>query len=129
MVPTIKEEFGSVIRHFRPPRYPYEIDQALAARGRELFNSGALGCAGCHGVYDGHDNVDWPGRHGNVGTDRSRILLDTARHIARQLPAAEIGTCVLTRRGELFAGDANYFTCALASKPGSRGRRNTSSLV
>ena len=31
---TIRDEFASVIHHLRPPRYPYEIDQALAARGR-----------------------------------------------------------------------------------------------
>jgi hypothetical protein len=73
VVPTIKEEFDSVIRHLRPPRYPYEIDFALAARGRELFNSQKLGCSGCHGVYDGRGYVKWPGVHVDVGTDRSRI--------------------------------------------------------
>ena len=81
VVPTIREEFSSVIRHLRPPRYPYEIDQALAARGRELFNRRELGCSGCHGVYDGRGNVDWPGRHANVGTDRSRIDVVSAQFI------------------------------------------------
>jgi mono/diheme cytochrome c family protein len=81
VVPTIKEEFGSVIRHLRPPRYPYEIDRALAARGRQLFNSRELGCSGCHGVYDGRGNVDWPGRHVNVGTDRSRIDIVSGQFI------------------------------------------------
>jgi mono/diheme cytochrome c family protein len=73
VVPTIKEEFDSVIRHLRPPRYPYEIDAALAARGRELFYSREVGCSRCHGVYDGRGQVDWPGVHADVGTDRSRI--------------------------------------------------------
>ena len=81
VMPTIKEEFTSVIRHLRPPRYPYEIDQALAARGQELFYSRELGCSGCHGVYDGRGNVDWPGVHANVGTDRSRIDVVSAQFI------------------------------------------------
>ena len=73
VLPRIKQEFESVVRHLRPPRYPYEIDRALAERGRELFNSRDMGCAGCHGVYDGLGNVDWPGKHVDVGTDRSRL--------------------------------------------------------
>ncbi len=73
VIPTIKEEFESVIRHLRPPPYPYEIDATLAARGKELFYSQEVGCARCHGVYDGRGNVDWPGVHKDVGTDRSRL--------------------------------------------------------
>lgn len=73
VVPAIKDEFASVIRHLRPPRYPYEIDRALAERGRELFYSRDLGCSHCHGVYDSRGNVDWPGVHTDTGTDRSRI--------------------------------------------------------
>jgi hypothetical protein len=73
VVPTIKAEFASVIRYLRPPRYPYAIDRALAARGRELFYSAGIGCAGCHGVYDGQGGVEWPGVHADVGTDRSRL--------------------------------------------------------
>ena len=46
VVPTIKEEFTSVIRHLRPPRYPSAIDPALAAQGRELFTREKLGCSG-----------------------------------------------------------------------------------
>jgi hypothetical protein len=71
VIPTIKEEFASVIRHLRPPRYPYEIDRAEAARGRALFHT--IGCSECHGVYDGRGNLRWPGVHADVGTDRSRI--------------------------------------------------------
>jgi hypothetical protein len=73
VVPRIKQDFESVIRRLTPPRYPYEIDWPLAERGRTLFNSRDIGCADCHGVYDGHGNVDWPGRHVDVGTDRSRL--------------------------------------------------------
>ena len=73
VVPKIREEFDSVIRHLRPPRYPYEIDLALAARGRELFYSQEAGCSRCHGTYDGRGNVQWPGVQADVGTDRSRV--------------------------------------------------------
>jgi hypothetical protein len=73
VVPRIKEEFESVVSHLRPPPYPYAIDRGLAERGRALFESRTLGCAGCHGVYDGRGNVDWPGKHHDVGTDRGRL--------------------------------------------------------
>jgi hypothetical protein len=73
VVPKIKEEFASLIRHLRPPRYPYPIDRSLAARGRELFYSPEIGCSVCHGSYDGLGNVQWPGVHADVGTDRSRL--------------------------------------------------------
>jgi hypothetical protein len=73
VIPTIKQEFASVIQHLRPPPYPYEIDAALAARGKALFYSEEIGCANCHGDYDGRGNVDWPGLHKDVGTDRSRL--------------------------------------------------------
>ena len=73
VIPTIKDEFGSVIRYLRPPRYPYDIDRSLADRGRDLFYSQDVGCYRCHGVYDGRGHVDWPGVHADVGTDRSRI--------------------------------------------------------
>ena len=72
VIPTIKHEFDSVITHLRPPRYPYEIDTALAEKGRELFYSKELRCSRCHGEYDGLGNVRWPGVHPDVGTDRSR---------------------------------------------------------
>ncbi|HYN10538.1 MAG TPA: hypothetical protein VES67_24340 [Vicinamibacterales bacterium] len=82
VVPAIKAEFESVVRHLRPPRYPYEIDAALAARGRDLFYSQEIGCFRCHGVYDGRGNVQWPGVHTDVGTDRSRIDVVSEQFIA-----------------------------------------------
>jgi hypothetical protein len=81
VVPTIREEFETVVRHLRPPRYPYEIDVTLATRGRDLFYSSDMGCSGCHGVYDGRGNVDWPGKHLDVGTDRGRLEVVTAEFI------------------------------------------------
>jgi hypothetical protein len=70
-----------VIRHLRPPRYPYPIDRALAARGRDLFYSDELACSSCHGVYDGQGNVDWPGVHTDVGTDPARLRVVSAEFI------------------------------------------------
>jgi hypothetical protein len=94
VIPTIKREFVMVIRHLRPPRYPYEIDWELATRGRELFTSRELGCSGCHGVYDGHGNVEWPGVHQDVGTDRSRLDVVSTRFIEafNRSPLAAEGT-------------------------------------
>ena len=99
VVPRIKQEFDSVIRHLRPPRYPYEIDQALAARGRELFYSQDVGCSRCHGVYDGLGNVTWPGVHADVGTDRSRIevVSDAFIDAFNNSPLAAEGALVRSR--------------------------------
>ena len=73
VMPQIKTEFETVIRHLRPPPYPYDIDRPLAAKGRALFYSPSVGCYRCHGTYDGEGNVDWPGVHVDVGTDRARL--------------------------------------------------------
>ncbi len=75
VIPTIKSEFDSVVRHLRPPPYPYEIDRTLAELGKQLFYSSAVGCAKCHGVYDGLGNVSWPGVHRDVGTDPARLAV------------------------------------------------------
>ena len=72
VIPVIKQEFDDVIRHLRPPPYPYAIDRELAARGKTLFSSKELRCSRCHGDYDGAGNVRWPGVHADVGTDRAR---------------------------------------------------------
>jgi hypothetical protein len=81
VVPMIKHEFESVIRHLRPPRYPYAIDAALAEQGRRLFYSSEIGCHRCHGTYDGRGGVEWPGVHADVGTDRGRMDLVTDQFI------------------------------------------------
>jgi hypothetical protein len=72
VLPAIKQEFETVIRHLRPPPYPYAIDAGLAARGKALFYSKEMRCSRCHGEYDGRGNVRWPGVHTDVGTDASR---------------------------------------------------------
>jgi hypothetical protein len=81
VVPTIKQEFETVISHLRPPRYPYAIDTELAGKGKRLFYSTKVGCYRCHGTYDGNGNVDWPGKHVDVGTDRARLDVVSDRFI------------------------------------------------
>jgi hypothetical protein len=81
VIPTIKHEFETVIQHLRPPAYPYAIDAGLAARGKALFYSREIGCSRCHGVYDGRGNVDWPGVYKDVGTDRARLGIVSAKFI------------------------------------------------
>lgn len=99
VIPRIKEEFESVIRDLRPPPYPYDIDRALAERGRVLFSSREVGCAECHGVYDGQGNVLWPGVHSDVGTDPARLDLVSEQFIeAFDLsPLAEEGELIRSR--------------------------------
>jgi mono/diheme cytochrome c family protein len=82
VIPTIEQEFDSVIRHLRPPPYPYAIDRDLAERGRRLFYSLRVGCAQCHGAYDARGNVNWPGVHADVGTDRARLHVVSPRFVA-----------------------------------------------
>jgi hypothetical protein len=81
VMPRIKQEFTDVVRHLRPPPYPYEIDRHLAERGKALFYSESIGCSQCHGVYDGRGNVEWPGVHRDVGTDRARLDVVSAGFI------------------------------------------------
>jgi processive rubber oxygenase RoxA-like protein len=98
VIPTIKEEFGTVVRHLRPPPYPYAIDRALAARGRELFYSQDIGCHRCHGAYDA-GRVDWPGVHVDVGTDRSRLDVVSPQFVRAfaESPLAAEGALVKSR--------------------------------
>lgn len=99
VMPQIKTEFETVIRHLRPPRYPYDIDRSLAAKGRALFYSPSVGCYRCHGTYDGEGNVDWPGVHRDVGTDRARldVVSDGFLEAFRDSPLAAEGTLEKSR--------------------------------
>lgn len=81
VIPDIEAQFEEVVRHLRPPRYPYPIDRALADQGRQLFYSADVGCASCHGTYDERGDVDWPGVHVDVGTDPKRLAIVTADFI------------------------------------------------
>jgi hypothetical protein len=99
VLPAIKTEFASVVRHLRPPRYPHPIDGALADRGRELFYSAGIGCFRCHGRYDGRGSVDWPGVHADVGTDRARldVVSDQFIDVFNRSPIAAEGALVRSR--------------------------------
>jgi processive rubber oxygenase RoxA-like protein len=99
VIPRIKEEFDSVVRHLRPPPYPYEIDRALAEKGRELFYSKSMGCSRCHGIYDGKGNVEWAGVHTDVGTDPRRRDIVSPGFIEafRNSPIAAEGTLSKSR--------------------------------
>lgn len=55
------------IRTLQPPRYPYPIDSALAARGRVVFEKN---CSKCHGTYG--ERPTYPNRVvelSRIGTD------------------------------------------------------------
>jgi hypothetical protein len=75
VLPIIKRDFQRVLEFLRPPAYPYSIDRELAETGRLLFESDAIGCANCHGTYDGRGQVQWTGLHADVGTDPARADL------------------------------------------------------
>jgi hypothetical protein len=99
VIPTIKREFDEVIQHLRPPPYPYDVDMALAARGKELFYSKDVGCSRCHGSYDGKGNADWPAVHRDVGTDRARLEVVSDKFIDafNRSPIATEGSLVRSR--------------------------------
>jgi hypothetical protein len=82
VIPTIRHHFAGVIQHLRPPKYPYAIDGELARKGRDLFYSKEIGCARCHGVYDGQGHCEWTGLHVDVGTDRARLEMVNESFVA-----------------------------------------------
>jgi hypothetical protein len=82
VISAIKQQFLTVVKHIKPPKYPYEIDETLAEKGKTLFTSEEIGCSTCHGTYDGKGNVQWTGKHVNVGTDRGRLDVVTDDFIA-----------------------------------------------
>lgn len=68
-----EEDFKKIeqwIASLDAPKYPWPIDEALAARGEKLFNQT---CAECHGTYG--ENAHYPNKNvplDVVGTDRAR---------------------------------------------------------
>jgi len=60
------------INSVEAPKYPFPVDQQLAARGKLVFNKN---CAECHGRYD-TDKFDYPERViplAEIGTDPVRL--------------------------------------------------------
>ena len=83
VLPKIKEEFDSVIRHLRPPPYPYAIDAALAARGQgPLLLAGDGLRALPRRLRRTAATSSWPGVHKDVGTDRARLDVVSDEFIA-----------------------------------------------
>ncbi len=74
------EDLYAWIEQLEPPKYPFEIDQALAAEGQKLFEQS---CSDCHGTYG--EKWTYPNKLVSieeVGTDRVRLdsLTPTQRH-------------------------------------------------
>jgi cytochrome c553 len=49
------DDLYAYIRSIEPPLYPFEVDEAVAARGESVFLDN---CAGCHGTYGASDDED-----------------------------------------------------------------------
>jgi mono/diheme cytochrome c family protein len=65
------KEIYAWIESIQPPKYPWPIDETLAAKGREIFNQT---CSECHGTYG--DGSAFPQKIvpiDVVGTDRARL--------------------------------------------------------
>jgi mono/diheme cytochrome c family protein len=78
------EDVFAYIESLRAPKYPFPIDEALAADGKQIFNNN---CAECHGTYAERDEDDvFPGKVipiDEIGTDPVRLTaLDTAHRKA-----------------------------------------------
>lgn len=74
-------DIAAYIESLDPPKYPYEIDQALAAQGQKVFNRA---CAQCHGAYG--PDAHYPERIvplEKIGTDPVRLAALTVEHRRR----------------------------------------------
>ena len=90
----------------RAMRYAIERQQVHAERARMLAQEHAARSS--HYSAEEVSALAFAAAPPEIGdlSRRWRTLLDAAREIVAVLPAAEIGTCVLTAGGELFTGDA-----------------------
>ncbi|KFI22429.1 di-heme-cytochrome C peroxidase [Nitrosococcus oceani] len=65
----------NLVRKIGPPKWPWEVDQALASKGKEVFERKAEqgGCIGCHGIKPGEtrflNQKTWATPIQDVGTD------------------------------------------------------------
>ena len=65
------EDLFAWIESLEPPKYPFAIDQPLAAQGQKTFEQN---CSHCHGTYG--ENTSYPNKLvpiEEVGTDRVRL--------------------------------------------------------
>lgn len=82
------ERLETLVKKIGPPQWPWPVDQALAARGRAIYerpNWRDGGCAGCHGIRPGAFrlpfNPTWATPLCDIGTDSAQygILNRTAQ--------------------------------------------------
>ncbi len=68
------QDIQAYLESLKAPKYPFEIDDSLAKRGRVLFEES---CSKCHGTYVPDGQVDYPNRIVEldvIGTDPVRAL-------------------------------------------------------
>ena len=97
VIPRIRDEFDSVLQYIRPPPYPYEIDHALAKRGRELFHSDEVGCAACHGGIRRAGRSRLAGRPQGRGDQPARPAVFPPQLRLRRLSGSADGTASTKR--------------------------------
>ena len=89
---TAFADIQAYLLSLEPPKYPFPIEQAKAAHGKEIFT---VNCAKCHGTYgpDGkYPNKVVP--HDVIGTDRSLaqgVTPEAAEHYLRSWFAQDKG--------------------------------------
>jgi len=76
------ERLESLVKRIGPPQWPWPVDRALAARGREIYerpNWQDGGCTGCHGIRPGPIrpifNRTWATPLCDVGTDSAQYAI------------------------------------------------------
>jgi len=78
---SYEEDFRQIeawIKSTEPPKYRWEIDQALAERGKAIFNDQ---CSRCHGTYGPHGRYDQKTiALAEIGTDPLRWQALTPEH-------------------------------------------------
>lgn len=80
---ALEPTFADIRTYFlslKPPKYPFPVDQARAARGREVFTKA---CTKCHGTYG--DKPEYPNRMvalDEIGTDPARANGISPRFVA-----------------------------------------------
>lgn len=71
-------EVEQFISSIKPPQFPFSIDQAVAQRGKNLFDKHCASCHGTYGLKESYPEVNVP--IDDIGTDRLRWEALTAKH-------------------------------------------------
>ena len=66
------------LESLRPPKYPWPVDEQLAARGQLVFNENCARCHGTYGADESYPNMIVPIEE--VATDRVRLDALTVEH-------------------------------------------------